>query len=91
MSIGWIFNNRTVLWILFFTLLIGLFLFIINKGCFITRLEYRLGGKGFTVIDPLLNRLGINTSRQSRTYLTMILFLLSLMITTYKLFIQKDK
>jgi len=86
-----VFNNRTVLWILFLTLVIGLFLFIINGGCFITRLEYKLGGEGYTVIDPVLHRLGINSSRQNRTYLTMILFVCSLMITSYKLFIRDYK
>ena len=91
MSIGWVFNNRTVLWILFLTLVIGLFLFIINGGCFITRLEYKLGGEGYTVIDPVLHRLGINSSRQNRTYLTMMLFFCSLMITSYKLFIRDYK
>ena len=88
MSLGWLSNNNIVLWTLFFTLILGLFLFIINRGCFITRIEYRLGGKGYTIMDPVLNRLGIHTSRTSRTNATMILFLFSLMITCYKLFIH---
>ena len=91
MSVGWVFNDRKVLWILFLTLVVGLALFIINKGCFITRLEYKLGGKGYTIIDPILHRLGIYTSRENRTYVTMILFIFSLMVTSYKLFIRDDQ
>ena len=90
MALGWISNNQTVLKILFITLIIGLVLFYINRGCCLTRLERKLSGSDFTIIDPLLSFLNIEIDRQTRTQITMGIFILSLTITTYKLFIRPE-
>ena len=90
MIIGWLSNNRTVLWTLFFTNIAALVLFLLLGGCFISRIEYKLGGENYTVIDPILKKVGITASRESRTYGTMIIFICSLLMTSYKLFLREE-
>jgi len=89
MIIGWLSNNRTVLWTLFFTNIAALVLFLLLGGCFISRIEYKLGGENYTVVDPIVKWLGITASRDSRTYVTMIIFICSLLMTSYKLFLRE--
>lgn len=91
MAIGWVFNNPIVLKILFTLLITGIFLFFALGGCFISRIEKKLGGGDFTICDPILEKLGINIDRSSRSYITITIFMLSLFITSYKLFIRKDQ
>lgn len=85
MAFGWISNNRIILKILFALLLVGISLFFMLGGCFLTRLEKKLSGSDFTILDPLLNALGIHINRQTRTHITIGIFMVSLVITSYKL------
>ncbi len=85
MMFGWISNNRVVLYSLLLLLVTGLVLFLLLGGCFITRIEKRLSGRDFTVLDPIIKKIGITINRQSRVNITMIMFVVSLVITVYKL------
>lgn len=83
---GWISNNRKVLWVLFIMLIGSLVLYIGLGGCFITKWERRVSKSDFTVIDPILKLLHIKIDRNSRYYITLIIYLLSLTITSFKLY-----
>jgi len=87
MTMGWVSNSRKVLTVLFGLLVLGIFLFMMLGGCFITRIEKKLSGDSgdFTILDPILERLGISTDRRARTLVTTGLFIFSLSITGYKL------
>ena len=89
MILGCLSNNQVVLKIVFAFLIVGITLFFLLGGCFISRLEKKLsGGNDYTIIDPLLHGLGVNIDRRARTYMTIALFMGSLSITSYKIFLK---
>ena len=83
---GWISNNRIVLETLLILLIITSTLFYLCDGCIIKKIERYLSKSDYTVIDPLLQKIGINISRENRKKITMTLFSISLLITFYKLY-----
>ena len=88
MLFGWIFiNNKIILKIELLTLIIGIILYILLGGCFITRLEKKLsGGSDYTVIDPLLKLLGVEKIRNNnRSCLTFSLFAIATVCILVKL------
>ena len=92
MMFGWVFNNKTVLQILFLLLVFGISLFVLLDGCFLTKFEKKLSnGKSQTVIDPILMSLGISLNRETRSTITLFLYTISIIITSYKLFLRKDQ
>ena len=84
---GWIFNERVVLEILFVLLIIVITLFYLCNGCIVTKIERYLSKSNYTVIDPFLEKLGINLTRDNRTKITISMFSLSTAITIYKLYV----
>lgn len=85
--LGWTLNNKLILEIHLSSLLISIYLFYLCKGCVITKLERLLSKSKWTIIDPILNKLGLSLSRNNRTKITLLLFGSSLLITLYKLYI----
>lgn len=88
---GWISNNKKILQILFIMLIISLALYIIFRGCFITKWERKVSKSDFTVIDPVLNFLSIKIDRNSRFYITLYMYMLSLLITSIKLYVVNSQ
>ena len=43
----------------------------------LTKLERKLSRSDYTILDPLLNKLGIRINRQNRTKITVVLYFLS--------------
>ena len=86
----WIAYSNNPELVIIFTNIAALVLFLLLGGCFISRIEYKLGGENYTVIDPILKKVGITASRESRTYGTMVIFICSLLMTSYKLFLREE-
>ena len=84
---GWISTNKLLLEIHLSSLLISIYLFYLCKGCIITKLERLLSKSKWTIIDPILNKLGFSISRSNRTKITLFLFSMSMIITLYKLYV----
>lgn len=80
-------NNKKILQLELFLLVLGIVLYIALGGCFITRLEKKLsGGSDYTVIDPLLKLFGVEEIRNNnRSCLTFYLFIFATVMTIYKL------
>jgi len=85
---GWISNNKKILRILFIMLIVSLILYIILGGCFITKWERKVSKSDFTVIDPVLKFLHIKIDRDSRFYITLVMYIISLLITSFKLYVK---
>ena len=81
-------NNKKVLRVLFITLIISFPLYIILGGCFITKWERKVSKSDFTLIDPVLKFLHIKIDKNSRFYITLVMYLLSLVITSLKLYVK---
>ena len=84
---GWISNNKLLLEVHLSALLISSLLFYLCKGCIISKLEKQLLKSDWTVVDPILKKLGITISKKNRKKLTIFLFGLSICITIYKLYV----
>ena len=84
---GWLSNNKLLLEIHLSALLISICLFYLCRGCIITKLERLLSKSKWTIIDPILEKMGFSLSRSNRTKITLFLFGISLSITMYKLYV----
>jgi hypothetical protein len=84
---GWLSTNKLILEIHLSSLLISIYLFYLCKGCIITKLERLLSKSKWTIIDPILNKLGFPISRSNRTKITLFLFSMSVTMTMYKLYV----
>lgn len=84
---GWLSTNKLILEIHLSSLLISIYLFYLCKGCIITKLEKLLSKSKWTIIDPILNKLGFPISRSNRTKITLFLFSMSVTMTMYKLYV----
>lgn len=78
---GWIFNKKIILEILFILLILSISLFIIFKGCILSKLEKKIFGVNKTILDPF-----IFISNKYKKIFTFLLFMNSFFITSYKLF-----
>jgi len=86
---GWLSNNKIVLQILFILIIICLIMYITLNGCILTKLERKLSNSDFTVVDPLLKGLGIKIDKKSRYYITLVLYIITFFMTSYKLYFKK--
>ena len=86
---GWLSNNKIVLQILFILIIICLIMYISLNGCILTKLERKLSNSDFTVVDPLLKGLGIKIDKKSRYYITLVLYIITFFMTSYKLYFKK--
>lgn len=80
-------NNVKVLYFTLFWTIIKLISFYINNGCIVTKLEIYLTKNNYTVMDPVLNVIGINTTNTNRYNLTLFLILSILITIIGKIFI----
>ena len=57
------------------------------NGCVITKLERKLrkNKDSFTIFDPILNKMNISLTRENRSKITMSLFIISFVLSVYKL------
>ena len=86
---GWLSNNKSVLQILFVLIIFCLIMYISLNGCILTKLERKLSNSDFTVVDPLLKSLGIKIDKKSRYYITLVLYIITFFMTSYKLYFKK--
>ena len=86
---GWLSNNKIVLQILFVLIIFCLIMYITLNGCVLTKLERNLSNSDFTVVDPLLKGLGIKIDKKSRYYITLVLYIITFFMTSYKLYFKK--
>ena len=86
---GWLSNNKIVLQILFILIIICLIMYITLNGCVLTKLERKLSNSDFTIVDPLLKGLGIKIDKKSRYYITLVLYIITFFMTSYKLYFKK--
>ena len=86
---GWLSNNKIVLQILFVLIIFCLIMYITLNGCILTKLERKLSNSDFTVVDPLLKSLGIKIDKKSRYYITLVLYIITFFMTSYKLYFKK--
>lgn len=68
-----------------------LVLFLINKGCIITRLERCLTGDDWTIVDPFLRALRVEKTSQNRNTLTIVGVLVMFLISAWRLSSHKKK
>lgn len=64
-------------------------MYITLNGCILTKLERKLSNSDFTVVDPLLKGLGIKIDKKSRYYITLVLYIITFFMTSYKLYFKK--
>ena len=83
---GCLSNNRFILELHLVLLIITITLFYFCNGCILTKLEKYLSNSNYSVIDPVLVKLGIDLNNFNRKKITLSIFAISLSITIYKLY-----
>ncbi len=80
-------NNIELLYFTLFWTIVKLISFYINNGCIVTKLEKYLTKNNYTVMDPMLNMMGMNITNRNRYNLTLFLILSILITIIGKIFI----
>jgi len=86
MFFGFLSNDKSTLQFLVLLLILGMSLFYINKGCFITRYEKKLSNTDKKIIDPILEAMGVKFSKRQLISITVLMFMISFLIANYKLY-----
>jgi len=55
-------------------------MYVINGGCVITHFERYLTGEDYTIVDPFLTLLGIDSSNENRDKLTMMAVIITFLV-----------
>lgn len=82
-------NNIKVLYFTLFWAIIKLISFYINNGCILTKLEIYLTKNNYTVMDPILNIIGMNITNKNRYNLTHLFILLTIIVIICKIIIYQ--
>ena len=82
---GWLWYNKYNLKFLLAVQIIVILLFVVCKGCILTKLERKLNGKqNYSILDPMLDWIGVDPKKY-RTPIFLTALLISVGITIYRL------
>lgn len=88
-TFGWISDDRNILKVLLLLQITCILLFIIFRGCIVTKLEMYLSPikNKFTIVDPLLQLLKFQLTNKNRYMFTLVMYFLTISITICKIYL----
>ncbi len=80
-----IITYKPLLWLMIIPLFFQTLFFIVFRGCIVSKLERKLTNDNYTVIDPLLNIIDIDTNNKNRNNATLDIMIIAWIILLYKI------
>lgn len=78
-------KNKYIILLFIILTILHHILYIIYKGCILTKLEYKLTNMDYTIVDPFIDILGLKRTHKNRHYMTLFFSILTWLILIYKL------